>query len=91
MEETPWGVYLGRTLDERYLHCLVLREPEWFTQLFLENYTEEELSMKVENLTNLREKLLERKLRYEGHMVDALAISADEGRDKLRKAAESRK
>ena len=62
------------------------------TTLFFENYTEEEErnSCKNKRTPNV-EKHSIRKLRYKGHTVDALAISADEGRDQLRKAAVSRK
>ena len=38
----------------------------------------------------LRNPKLKYRLSYKEHMVDALALGADEGRDKLRKATESR-
>ena len=38
----------------------------------------------------LRNPKLKYRLSYKEHMVDALALGADEGRDKLRKATVSR-
>ena len=68
--------------------------------LFLENYTEEErkkdftkeeIILRTEGNSNKAKKSRwkkRRKSRYKGRTVDALAIPAEEGRDKLRKAAE---
>ena len=94
--EQPFPIGCGGVaqLGERLLRMQEVRSSILLisTTLFFENYTEEEErnSCKYKRTPNV-EKHSIRKLRYKGHTVDALAISADEGRDQLRKAAVSRK
>ena len=94
--EQPFPIGCGGVaqLGERLLRMQEVRSSILLisTTLFFENYTEEEErnSCKYKRTPNV-EKHSIRKLRYKGHTVDALAKSADEGRDQLRKAAVSRK